>query len=462
MKRTKKIVATVLIILLSAGFMPGRLVLAEEQSSDTGSESSNNPVSSSEPDPCVSDCPPTEVDQANDADVDNQVTDTANTGDNTVDNSSTSEESEPTSEVTNPDTEEATGSAQPESTSDESPSTTLGTGGPTSEVSDEATISTGDAASQVDLVNEVNSNQVNANVTYHIENIYLDENGDIDLTKSESYEAESSANLQITQENTAVINNVITAVANTGANTIDGLSGGITTGTATVVVNIFNFINTNFVNSFWQFVVINIFGDVSGDIILPELGQEDLTLPGAVSGDITQTNSAEVTNTIDAQANTGENEISGSGSVETGNAVAVVNNQNFVNFNLLGGVYYMLLINNLGNWVGEFLGWGNLSSATAVNGQMLFTPYLNLFIDESGTFVAADQTNNAVLNNQITASANTGGNLIDGNGQIISGNAYSVVNLVNFVNSNIINSIGFFGIINIFGTLNGDIGGESY
>ena len=472
MKRTKSIVVTIVIIIYLLGIVPRQVAVAEEVPPPDGQEQSADPSPSPDPspdpsptpdpnandqntepspsptpDPCVSDCPPTEVDQTNDAALDNQVTDVADTGNNTI---NPSPSPSPDSSL------EATGSATPD------PSESSSQGSDPQAGDSGNAIDTGDAASQVDLVNLANTNLTNSSVNYHIVNIDLDENGDIDLTKSESYEAQSSANLEITQENTAVINNVITAIANTGANTIDDLSGGITTGTATVVVNIFNFINTNFVNSFWQFVVINIFGEVNGDIILPELGQEDLTLLGAVSGDITQTNSAEVTNTIDAEANTGENEISGSGSIETGDAVTVVNNQNFVNFNLLGGAYYMLLINNLGNWVGEFLGWGNLSSATAVNGQMLFMPYLNLFIDGNGTLVEANQTNNAVLNNQLTATANTGGNLIDGNGQIISGNAYSVVNLVNFVNSNIINSVGFFGIINIFGSLTGDIGGESY
>ena len=83
----------------------------------------------------------------------------------------------------------------------------------------------------------------------------------------------------------------------------------------------------------------------------------------------------------------------------------------------------------------------------------------------SGTtccLLSASQENNALLTNQITASANTGGNSINSNGQISTGNAFSVVNLLNFVNTNIISSFGFFGIINIFGTLDGDIGGVDH
>ena len=454
MKRTKSIVVTVLIIVYLLGILPRQAVLAQEVPPlDSQSESTEpspspdpnvnqqvEPSPSPSPDPCVSDCPPTEVDQTNDAVIDNQVTDVANTGDNTIEPSpSPSPEPEGDSSSTDP---AAQGSGE---TDDQN-----------------AAIETGDAVSDVDMVTVANTNLVNAEITYHIENIYIDENGDIDLSKSESYETQSSVNLEITQQNQAVVNNVVTAIANSGANTINGSSGDITTGTATVVVNIFNFINANFVNSVWQFVVINIFGNVQGNIILPELGEEELSLLGTVSGDVSQENSAEVENTIDASANTGENQVSGSGSIETGDATSVVNNQNFVNFNLLGGVYYMLLVNNFGNWDGQFLGWGSLSAATPVWGQMLFMPYFNLQIDENGVLVAADQTNNAQLNNQITASANTGGNLIDGNGQIITGNAYSAVNLINFVNTNVVNSVGFFGIINIFGSLTGNIGGESF
>jgi len=264
MKRTKSIVVTVLIIVYLLGILPRQAVLAQEVPPlDSQSESTEpspspdpnvnqqvEPSPSPSPDPCVSDCPPTEVDQTNDAVIDNQVTDVANTGDNTIEPSpSPSPEPEGDSSSTDP---AAQGSGE---TDDQN-----------------AAIETGDAVSDVDMVTVANTNLVNAEITYHIENIYIDENGDIDLSKSESYETQSSVNLEITQQNQAVVNNVVTAIANSGANTINGSSGDITTGTATVVVNIFNFINANFVNSVWQFVVINIFGNVQGNIILPELG----------------------------------------------------------------------------------------------------------------------------------------------------------------------------------------------
>ncbi|KKR50856.1 MAG: hypothetical protein UT84_C0005G0002 [Candidatus Curtissbacteria bacterium GW2011_GWA1_40_16] len=70
------------------------------------------------------------------------------------------------------------------------------------------------------------------------------------------------------------------------------------------------------------------------------------------------------------------------------------------------------------------------------------------------------QSNWASVDNQVFASANTGGNTTF-DGSVRTGRAFSAVNIFNFVNANIINAKGFFGIINIFGTLNGDIGGAS-
>lgn len=480
MRKTKSIVVTIVIIVYLLGIVPRQVALAEEtpppdqqeqSTSSTSGESEPTPEVSSTPDPssdpsplpssepsatpdpCAppSDCPPTDVDQTNDAAIDNQVTDVANTGDNTIEPSpSPSPSPDPATDL-----QEATDSAVLDT------STSQGAE-PTPEVSGEAAIDTGDAASQVDIVNLANTNLVNSTVNYHILNIYLDENGNIDLSKSEALEFESSANLQVNQQNTATVNNTVLAVANTGNNQINGTDGQITTGSASVVINIINFINANLINATWNFVLINIFGTLTGDIVLPEPPPAGGS--GANSGlllSASQQNNADIQNSVDASANTGNNNIDGSGSIQTGDALSLVNLQTYANSNLIGGNYNYLLINNFGTWNGTFWGWGQTAAQTPTYGQMLFS-FFDPNSSNSNGSVSADQENSALLTNQVTASANTGGNNLGSNGSIQTGNAFSVVNILNFVNTNIINSFGFFGIINIFGTLDGNIGGADH
>ena len=471
MRKTKSIVVTIVIIIYLLGIVPRQAAWAQEASPEPSPTTESNPAPDSSPepdpssspdpspspspdpsvdqqnaepspspspspDPCVSDCPPAEVDQTNDAGIDNQVTDVSNTGDNTIPEPSPS-----------PGPEDAT------------PGPPTGEAGESSN-GDPATISTGDAASEVDVVNLANTNLTNSDINYHILNIYLDENGNIDLSKSEVQEFSSSANLVVNQQNTATVNNTVLAVANSGQNSVNGSDGQITTGSASVVVNIINFINANLINANWNFVLINIFGHLTGNIVLPEPQSSQASSLGA--GDITQTNNAEITNNVDAGANTGNNSIDGSGQVQTGNATSVVNLQTYANANLIGGNYFWLLINNFGFWNGTFWGWGTSAAQDPTYGQMLFNFADPNFSGTTCCLLSASQENNALLTNQITASANTGGNSINSNGQISTGNAFSVVNLLNFVNTNIISSFGFFGIINIFGTLDGDIGGVDH
>ncbi len=70
--------------------------------------------------------------------------------------------------------------------------------------------------------------------------------------------------------------------------------------------------------------------------------------------------------------------------------------------------------------------------------------------------------NQACVINNLSSTANTGNNSVSGGEATIeTGNAYSLVSLINFVNTSIIRSFGFLGFINIFGFLNGDVGGAS-
>ncbi len=249
-------------------------------------------------------------------------------------------------------------------------------------------------------------------------------------------------------KNVARVSNQVVAIADSGNNSVNTPNGTalINTGNAYAIASLLNRVNTTIINSKIYLLTLNIFGTVSGNIILPELSAANPN-NNAVT-DVTVNNQATSSNQIAAAANTGNNTatVSGTAAITTGNAATAVNVANMVNTTLINTNFTYLVINTIGQWLGQFLGLNGPSGSNIAAGP--------------GGQAAID--NQANVTNNITVAANTGNNSILGkNGSITTGNAYAVVSLFNFINSTIINSNGFWGFINIFGRLNGNIGGAS-
>jgi len=418
-------------------------LLPEPSPSPTPTPSpSIEPQSSPEPSLNPSPSPDTSID--NNADLTNNVNSSADSGNNSI------SEPEPT---TGP--EPTPDSVQQEATSSASVQT----------------IDTGDAISVVEAENSVNSTEVNSNVLTQTLNIFL--SGDVDLTVvpyiiAEAVFAESNQNLQVVNvavfnvNNYAYLSNDVVSLANTGTNSISGEGQAvINTGNAYSIVSLVNQVNTTIIDSTIHIVTINIFGTVNGNIILPELSSN-----GQCCGQVTQIESqATVENNVTSSAVSGQNEIitTGEGSITTGNSQSAVNVVNFVNTNITDMLFQYLFINTFGAWQGDFLGWNSILAAEG-GGNLTLT---SLAGGGSGSgcptcIASADIYSEAYVANNISSTANTGGNSVSSEGSVVvkTGNAYSAVSLLNFINTNIIRSIGFFGFVNIFGTLNGDVGGE--
>ena len=347
---------------------------------------------------------------------------------------------------------------------------------PSSEPSQEATpstsIETSDSISLTQVENSVNTTEVNSQAFFHTLNIYVYDVNNIDLTSlpmkiaeavfGEDERNDEVVNVQILNaENFAYLSNEIVSTADTGNNSIEGGGGTIKTGDAYSIVSLLNKVNTTIVDSNIHFVTINIFGNVGGNIILPEVAPGDVRACCSSVGSIQ--NTAEVGNVVNSSAISGQNALitagEGESEIQTGEASSVVNVLNIVNTNLINVVFRGLYINTLGSWVGDFLGWfGSQEFLGGINSSPL---------GEGGDCEGCrtddvNITNSAYVSNNVLSLANTGGNKLQGeSGSITTGNAYSSVNIINLVNSSIIGSWGYFAFINIFGTLTGDIGGES-
>ncbi|MEK7581480.1 MAG: hypothetical protein AAB512_04295 [Patescibacteria group bacterium] len=304
-----------------------------------------------------------------------------------------------------------------------------------------------------------------------------------------------------------IINN-IDIDANTGYNTASKNTGGdsiIETGDASVVANVINSLNTVVDGAL---NVVNIFGDMVGNIVQPQapvqstatsacgcgpcsssatagnLGngsdsENNATVNSTNTDTTNMTNNATVENNLDLDGNTGGNTTSfntgGESSIETGEVEVKANVVNVANINVSSGdcsPVYMVFINDVsGNWKGQILG--------AAPGTYFYTSSGEFyFIDSNGQLVAvnqnngADSTNNATVNNtnttttnitnngtvtnNINIDANTGNNEASkntgGNSDISTGDANIAVNVINFINSNFSGRKVVMTLVNVFGS----------
>lgn len=178
------------------------------------------------------------------------------------------------------------------------------------------------------------------------------------------------------------------------------------------------------------------------------INTNDTTLPQDedASSTVVNDNTASTTNAAAAAASTGGNAAQtggGSASVSTGNAYASANIINVVNTNLVNST-------GLFDFLNEFFSGG-------IN---LDTPDLNGLFGQGGAGGNLSLSNNnaATTQNSVTVSASTGGNSASGgSASVTTGNAYASANVVNVVNTNIVNSNYLLVALNNFGDLAGDI-----
>jgi hypothetical protein len=399
------------------------------------------------------------VDISNNATVSSNLQSDANTGDNTITATDSAQTENATSSGSDNSLTNSTGDSSGSDSDNTSPS------------SPSSTIDTGDATSSIAIINDVNTNSVNSAVVNQTINIFVSQDGSIDLSDPftiaanaiSTHPEDSVINVSVTNVNNyAYITNDVASAALTGDNLIDssGQSATITTGNAYSAVSLLNQVNFTVVNSQIHLVTINIFGNLNGNIILPDLNAS--TNCAGCGVDVNASNTAAVTNNLSSTADTGNNSIvaTGSTAISTGDAQSAVNSLNVVNTNVLGTNAEVLYINDLGTWNGNFIGWGNFDPTEGGASLALydFSPNGSTASDSSQTTI----NNTVVVDNNVSSLASSGGNSISGGDSSIStGNSFSVISLMNFINTNFIDSFGFFGFINIFGNWTGDIGGQS-
>ncbi len=297
------------------------------------------------------------------------------------------------------------------------------------------------------------------------------------------------------------INNNLDLLAQSGNASIDKSTGAgdATTGDALVELNLLNMINSAISAGQSFFGLLNIFGNLNGDILFPQgflngaVGDSSTGGGGTSVASNSNTgadsnNSAGVTNnnnltavnspsalfnnniqTAAQSGNAAVTDSTGAGGATTGNADTSTNLYNLFNTSLFGDNAVLVLVNVLGHWVGGIM---NLPGGGQSGGALL-TGNASVSNNNTGANsnndASANTQNNVnlvnaptgTINNNINAGALSGNATVSdstGAGGATSGNATVATNVANIFGS-ALNLKKWFGVlvINVFGDWFGSV-----
>jgi hypothetical protein len=306
------------------------------------------------------------------------------------------------------------------------------------------------------------------NAVTFVSNINGDVNGDLLLDPaliSTIQPATTDITLNSANNTDQAINNNIRLAAESGDATVDSNTnaGNAGTGNATAIANVLNFLNSAITSGQSFLGVVNINGNLNGDILLPPgfidqlLASNVPTVTINTDVDLTNNTNQSINNAITASANTGTATVdknTTAGNATTGNASSHITAFNLTGSNVIGSNSLLVFVNVLGTWYGMIFNAPGATTAQLGDG----------ITSNSVANTDVDLTNNTnqSINNAIDVSARSGDATVTKNtnaGNATTGDARAAVNLLNVTNSNL-SLANWFGIlfINVFGTWNGSFG----
>lgn len=347
-------------------------------------------------------------------------------------------------------------------------------------------LTTGDIELIANMLNILNLNVTGDDFLHLIVNIFGTLNGTLDLDDiavALGYEdddqievlAQSKAT-EVKNTNNAVVNNELNVSGVSGQNQVVGNDGevDIVTGRIQILANVLNFINTNLTGSKWRFIMVNVFGNLNGDIVVPGTEQftaSDSTYESTGSIDQTEvsnTNNVELVNDVNSNGVSGNNEqIANDDDGHTATSgLTNVQNQilNYLNFNITGDNWVFLIVNVFGKWMGQIVGFGENGTMEApIEGSFAA---LSTGSGESTTpsentaSTSVTNQNSAKVTNDINVEGISGGNIVnenDGKTSILTGWVEIDTNLLNIINTNITGRSWMVVFLNVFGDFMGNL-----
>ncbi len=313
------------------------------------------------------------------------------------------------------------------------------------------------------------------NAATFVSNIYGNVQGDIlinptNIAQPTTSSTTADANFKLNSQNSGQINNNINLNAASGdaAVTQNTSGGNATTGNASAVANVVNLLNS-MISAKQSFLgVVNIYGNLTGNIVVPQEFMDQLLATNAPTTSIDASainqfssivnNNQSINNTIDANAASGTATVANNttgGSATTGSSSNKVTVFNLTGSQFIGADTMLVFVNVMGQWVGVMMNAPAGTTAAAYGSGV-----------NSNTAVAnnanVNVNNNQSINNAIKATATTGNASVSQNttgGNATTGNASTAVNLLNLTNDQFSLSH-WFGVlfINVFGNWYGNFG----
>lgn len=329
----------------------------------------------------------------------------------------------------------------------------------------------GNALGTATVLNNINSSTGGGGMVSFVSNVTGNVTGDIQLypmivgaLSSGGVIASPTAVPSVASTTNNQITNNITLNAASGAATVSAntTAGNATTGNADTVANIMNIINS-IISTNQSFVgVINIYGNLNGDILIaPDFIPQLLASNSASPGGSTATNvidNTQIINNINLNATSGLASVSGNttaGNAITGSALTNLVLINLSGHQVIASNSLLVFVNVLGKWVGVIVDAPAGSTAAAIGSGVTQNTASVLLPTVSPT------TNSTIINN-VTLNSRTGNARVTDNttaGNATSGNATASANILNMTQSNFGLS-GWFGVlfINVFGSWLGSFG----
>jgi hypothetical protein len=339
---------------------------------------------------------------------------------------------------------------------------------------DVGNVGTGNALAVANVINMLQSqasfaagglNTFTANIQGNVQGDFIID--PTSLTQPATVNPNDLNKAKITSVNNGTINNNIVLNAMSGNATADNNDDvlGVGTGDATAIVDVVNMINSVVAANQSFLGVINIYGDYSGNILMPVDSLNALLATGGTNSNmasadnsVTSNDNYNINNNVNLGASSGVATASNNddvGSVTTGNAMTNLTILNLTGKQVVASNSLLVFVNVLGHWVGLIMDAPAGTTSAALGGGVASNATLASAQD-------VNSANNYAINNNIIANAKTGDATATNNddvGSVATGNALAGVNLANLINSNFSLS-NWFGVlfINVFGNWHGNFG----
>ncbi|KKT74364.1 MAG: hypothetical protein UW69_C0039G0013, partial [Microgenomates group bacterium GW2011_GWA2_44_7] len=234
------------------------------------------------------------------------------------------------------------------------------------------------------------------------------------------------------QQNDATVANNLILKSDSGHNIADKNTGGdttVTTGNANVSGSVLTFANNN-ISGNVVYGVVNIYGNLRGDIIFPEEAIQNCcnatssaiaantgngaestnsaSLNNTANATTTQNNDAAIENNVRLNATSGDNDVSkntgGASSVSSGDTSAQANVVNIANSNVEGENMWLVIINRAGQWIGRIIGAPSGSTTAASEGT-------EIAVGPNGEVIATNSANGTNSTNTADVSSTSDQNI---------------------------------------------------